>query len=189
MEYHFRYSLSIDEFAGFNAYTMWYAPWQKKVRFNFLLRSLFYTAAIFIVSFFILNKINNSQRLIRGLSISISVVGLIILNCISYYQAPFGIMNRAKKMVVKDENSHILQETELEINQDGILTTDKDSRVHQKWNSIVRYAVTKESFYLYTNSIQAIVIPKRLFSSQKDIEEFDKFLTSKISISSSFRSL
>ena len=136
MEYHFRYSLSIDEFASYNVYTVWHAPWQKKARFSFILRSLFYTSIILFATFFLLDKINNTQRSISGLSISICIIGLIILNCISYYQAPFGIMNRAKKMVIKDENSHILQEIELEINQEGILSTDKDSRVKQKWNSI-----------------------------------------------------
>ena len=189
MEYHFRYSLSIDEFASYNVYTVWHAPWQKKARFNFLLRSLFSTSVILFATFFLLDNTNYVQGSISSLSIGICIIGLIILNCISYYHAPFGIMNKAKKLVLKDENAHILQEVELEINQDGVFSTDKESSVHQKWNSIVRYAVTNDFFYLYTNSIQAQIIPKRLFNSQKDIEEFDKFLTSKVPLSSSFRSL
>ncbi len=189
MEYHFRYSLSVDEFAKYNAYTVWHAPWQKKVRFNFIIRSLFYSSVILFATFFLLDTSNNTKLLINRTSIGICVFGLIVLNCISYYQAPYGIMNKAKKLILKDENSHILHETELEINQEGVFITDKESSVHQKWNSIVRYAVIKDFFYLYTNSIQAQIIPKRLFNSQKEIEEFDGFLTSKIPLSSSFRSL
>ncbi|MBK8951700.1 MAG: hypothetical protein IPM85_04625 [Chitinophagaceae bacterium] len=37
-------------------------------------------------------------------------------------------------------------------------------------------------------SAQAYILPKKLFKSQKEIESFEKFLLTKIPLSSSFRS-
>ncbi|MBK6990762.1 MAG: YcxB family protein [Chitinophagaceae bacterium] len=52
-----------------------------------------------------------------------------------------------------------------------------------------KYAQTKDYFYVYLSSLQALVIPKKLFTSNNSIEKFDKFLTEKIPLSASFRSI
>jgi hypothetical protein len=92
-------------------------------------------------------------------------------------------------MLQKEENKHFLYESELSLTDDGITGSDILSTTSYKWSSIVKYAVTKDFFYLYINSIQALIVPKRLFKSQTEIEQFDKYLSGKIPLSSSFRSM
>ncbi|HMK26596.1 MAG TPA: YcxB family protein [Chitinophagaceae bacterium] len=189
MEYHFRYSLTTDDFAEYSAYTSWYAPWQKKVRIKFIVNvaliSLVFMPAGIIVSRYIRNAKHHNNE---GLGI-IVLVALIFLLLFAYYQEPFRIKNKVRKFLDKDENSNILTERNLEINDKEIVFTDDTERSFRKWDSITRNAVTKEYFYLYTNSVQGYIIPKRLFSSQREIDEFDKFLTEKIPLASSFRSM
>lgn len=189
MSYHFKYSLTEDDFAEFNAYTTWYAPWQKKSRFNYMLRFALYSILSYSATIIILRQLDVSAKSNFSFLISLSVVILILFGFFSFYQAPFSIKNKARKFINKEENKHILNETDLEITDDGIISSDKESQVQLKWGSITKYVVTKEYFYLYTNSVQAQVIPKKLFSSQQEINEFDKFLTEKIPLSSSFRSM
>jgi YcxB-like protein len=189
MDYHFKYSLTGDEFAEFNAYTVWSSPWQKKTRFNFVIRTVLYAGISMAVTIILLDKYRHKSGNNTTVLLITLLIFLPLLSSIAYYQEPFNIKRRARKLIFKEENSHILNETELELNDDGIINNDKESRVQQKWSSIIRYAVTKEYFYLYSNSMQAQIIPKRLFNSQKEIEEFDKFLTTKIPLSSSFRSM
>jgi uncharacterized membrane protein len=189
MEYHFKYNITVDDFAEYNAYTAWYAPWLKKARFSYFLRTFFYSAITMTATFIVLNKIRSTRQNNYTFLAILGITLLLILTLIAYHQAPYGIKNKARKLVLKDENSHILNETELTINNSGILNNDNVSSVHQKWSSVVRYAITKDYFYLYTNSIQAQIVPKRLFTSQKEIEEFENFLTGKIPLSSSFRSM
>jgi hypothetical protein len=189
MDYHFKYSLTEDEFAEFNAYTVWSAPWQKKTRFNFVIRTVLYAGISMAATIILLDKFRHKSGNNTTVLLITLLIFLPLLSTIAYYQEPFNIKRRARKLIVKEENSHVLNETELDINDDGIIHSDNKSMVQQKWSSIIRYTVAKEYFYLYTNSMQAQIIPKRLFSTQKEIEEFDKFLTTKIPLTSSFRSM
>ena len=122
---------------------------------------------------------------------SICAVVLInsLLTWIFYNQAPFSIKKKVKVLLAKEENIHLLDENELNINESNIILIDTLTTTKYSWESIVRYAVTKEFFFLYINTIQALIIPKRLLKGEKDIENFDKYLTAKIPLSSSFRSM
>lgn len=189
MQYHFRYSLSIDDFAEYNAYTVWFAPWQKKYRLLYMARLTLYTVVAYTAIMIILHKLNPPQKEDFSFLLILSSIILFIVVFASYYQTPFFLKNKARKFIMREENKHILNEIELEINENGFINNDKKSKTQQLWSSIIRYAETKDYFFLYTNSIQAQIIPKKLFTSQREIEEFDKFLTEKIPLSSSFRSL
>lgn len=189
MEYHFRYSLTADDFAEYNAYTSWHAPWQKKARIKFIVNIAF-ISLIVIPAGIIVSKYISNEKPHHYLRLGIMIlVGLMVVLLFAYYQEPFRIKNKVRKFVGKDENSSILGERELEINDKEIVYVNDAGRSYCKWDSITRNAVTKEYFYLYTSSIQGYIIPKRLFSSQKEIDEFDKYLTEKIPLSSSFRSI
>jgi hypothetical protein len=189
MEYHFRYQLTADEFAEFNVFTVWQAPWQKKVRRKYFLNTFFYAIVFIVCADFIMEKINpgRSRNYLLSVATGISIAFLMTLLAIGY--EGYRIRNKAKKLVLDEENIHILNETELEITDNGVTADDKTSKVHQSWSSITRYVVTNDFFYLYTNAIQAQIIPKRLFSGQPAIDEFDQYLSQKVPLSSSFRSM
>lgn len=189
MEYSFNYKLIQNEFADFSAYTSWYAGWQKKFRLIYLLKTFIYSGISMIVTFFILTNLRPlKNKNYSSLFVTLTVIN-IILTCIHYYNAPIRIKKKAKKLVEKEENYHFLYDTETTFTNTGILSIDKLSTTTYSWDSIVKFVVTKEYFYLYISSIQGLIIPKRLFASQKEIEGFEKFITEKIPISSSFRSL
>lgn len=189
MVYNFKYSLTEDDFVAFNVYSLWEASWLKKNRISFTIRSTVYGIVAAVATILIINRLIPSKNDNHFPTAIFCSVGIVLLAALSYYQAPFDIKKRAKKMISSDDNRHILNETELELNDSGFVNTDIKARVEQKWSSIIRYAVTKNYFYLYTNSLQAQIIPKRLLPSQKEIDELDNFLTEKIPLSASFRSL
>jgi hypothetical protein len=187
MDYSFRYSLSIEDLAEYNVYTAWHAPWMKKARMTYLMRTALYSAVSFAAITIIMQYFNP----IRNTTVFFvaAAIMLVVTVFFSHYQAPFSVLNKARKIFAKEENKHMLNETILEMNEQGIIATDKDSRTQLTWASIMRYAVTREYFYLYLNSIQAHIVPKRLFTSQKEMEAFDRFLSEKIPLAASFRSM
>jgi len=187
--YHFKYKLTADDFAEFNVYTVWHAPWQKKNKIKFLLNSGFYVTISMFAGIIITDKFLPTNKGNYFTSIALALALLVIVIILIYLQEPYRIKNKAKKLVLADENNHILNQAELEITENGICNKDKDSLIYQKWESVIRFAITKDFFYLYTNSIQALIIPKRLFNSQKEIGEFDKFISERVSLASSFRSI
>ena len=189
MDFYFKYKLTEEEYAEYNAYSSWYANWQKKTRLTFALRLFIYCGISMAAVIIILTKLDPPKTN----NYSVLIIALFLLNIfityIYYQQSPYSIKKKAIKLLHKEENQHLLDESELNINDQHIIATDNSSKTNYSWKSIVRYAVTKDFFYLYVNSIQAIVIPKRLLGNQKEIDGLDKFLTEKIPLSSSFRSI
>jgi hypothetical protein len=189
MEYYFKYSMTEDEFADFSAYTSWLAPWQSKTRKVFLFRTFISCAIMMIATIIILDKIDPPRR--KSNTTLVILIGVIntIVTALAYYQAPNGIRKRARKLIQDEDNRHIMDENELSINNESIVNTEKKSTVRFGWDSIIRYAVTKDAFYLYINSLQALIIPKRLFKDQQEIQSFDQFVTANVSLTVSFRSM
>lgn len=188
MEYNFKYSLSEDEYAEYNAFSGWHAPWQKKARFKYLINTAFFFFIAIIATVIVIDKFEGDETNFTSLLIISSIITL-IFTFFSNYQAPFRFKSKARLFIRKDENAHLINESEIEISDRGIYKTNPETKVNLNWNSIIKYAVSENLFYLYVNSQEALVIPKRLFESQIKIEEFDKFLTEKIPLSSSFRSI
>ncbi len=189
MEYNFRYSITDDDFAEFNAYSVWYAPWMKSARISFAVKTAIYCAVGMIASVLVMKGMQRLQKIENLAIIIISAIFLLIITAFSFYQVPYNIKNKARKFINKEENKHILEDGELTVGEDRILSVDKRNSSVYKWDSIVKYAVIKEYFFLYINEANALIIPKRIFVSQEKIDAFDKFLTQKIPLISSFRSM
>ena len=189
MEYNFKYSLTEDEFADFSAYTNWLSPQMKKHRIVYILKSVSYFYISFIAFIAIEFYFNPLQKHNYTIFKSVGVIGGLLFVLYLVFQTPFSIKAKAKKMLLKEENKHFLFEADLFLNDNGIASSDILSTNNYKWSSIVKFCITQRCFYLYTNSIQALIIPKRLFKSQIDIDQFEKFLSEKVPLSSSFRSI
>lgn len=189
MEYYFKYALTEEEYADYNLYTAWTAPWQKRTRMSYITRYLVYSlAGVAVIE--LLSAQNSSwdvYPVITKAIIITSVFGLIGIT--AWFQIANSIRSKAKKMIRKEENQHFLDETELTVSDDGILNVDKNTQTNYVWSSIVKYAVTKEYFYLYINSIQSLIVPKRLFKNEADIKDFDQFVSQKIPLIVSFHSI
>ena len=189
MDFNFKYKLTEEDYAEYNAYSSWHSNWQKKARLTFAIRLFIYCGISMSATAILLMKLKPPRTGDYNTFIIILIL-LNLLNTFIYYQqAPYNIKKKAIKLLHKEENQHLLDESELNINDQHIIATDNSSKTNYSWKSIVRYAVTKDFFYLYINSIQAIVIPKRLLGDQKEIDALDKFITEKIPLSSSFRSM
>ncbi len=50
------------------------------------------------------------------------------------------------------------------------------------WKAVVRKTETETYFFLFINSIQAIIIPKRAFDNKDEKAEFKKMLSKHISL-------
>ena len=184
MEYHFKYAFTEEEYLEFNIYTIWGAPWQKKYRLWYLVRQALVGFAI-IAGFHWINKdwtITMSDLIVLAIFIPLIIV-------ITLLTVHSGIRRRARALVQKEENRHMLEENELILNDEGIENADSRSTTKMRWNSIIRYANAPNAFYLYINSQLGFIVPKRLFRDEASADEFDKFITHHVPLSSSFRSM
>ena len=103
MEFHFKYAFTESEFADYNVYTSWTAPWQKKTRLKILFRQLI-LSAITISIVFIISPFESRSI---AFYIIFSTLILALITGLTLYQVPNRIRSLAKKMIRKEENAHL----------------------------------------------------------------------------------
>jgi hypothetical protein len=152
----FKFRLTEDEYLEYNYYTAWSAPTRKKYRVLYFLRVIILYGAVAM-----LYIIATRQNYI-WIDISVFIItGLIYLVMIPSF---------VKGSVRRKENQHVLDEAEIVLSDTGIIDKDTHTESRYDWDAIVRLAETADSYYLYTNSYHAIVIPRRVVSIEEEKE-------------------
>lgn len=177
-----KYNLTEEEYFDYNYYTAWASPDKKKYRIGYYLKvflSYALIAAVYILT-------NHSHRVFIDLTIfSIIAVAYFLL---VPYLIKRSIRKRVRDILSQPENEHVLEEAEVILMDTGILDKDKASESKYSWEAIVKKTETANSFYLYTNSYHAIVIPKRVVQHPQDKQELQRLFNQYLPLSSEFHS-
>jgi hypothetical protein len=175
-----KYHLSEEEYFDYNYYTAWKAPDKKNYRIGYYLKVLLLYAAI--AGFYIFTYPN------YGIEVNLIIFATIGL--VYFLLVPFLIKHslhrKVKQILSHPENKHILEEAEVELSDTGILDKDAESESKYSWEAIVKKAETERSYFLYTNSHHAIVIPKRALRTTEDRKELERLLNENLPLSTEF---
>ncbi len=87
-------------------------------------------------------------------------------------------LKSTKKIPLKDGS--FLSDTEYIFLEEKILYKSKDSEGSLNWSIIKRFDNGKKAFYLYTDSLIAYVIPKRVFQNEEEMIVFRNLVERKI---------
>jgi hypothetical protein len=159
-----KFRLTEDEYLEYNYYTAWAAPARKKYRIFYFLRVIILYGAVAM-----LYIIGTRQHYI-WIDISVFVItGLIYLIMIPSF-VKSSVRRKVKNILSKKDNGHVLDDAEIVLSDTGIIDRDTHTESRYNWDAIVRLAETTDSYYLYTNSYHAIVIPKRAVSKEQEPE-------------------
>ena len=85
------------------------------------------------------------------------------------------------KVINNPLNGNMLTQTHVIISETGLFAKDEFSEVRFNWTSIVKKEETKAYYFLYLNSVQAIIIPKRILRSETEKIQLQKLLSQYIS--------
>lgn len=176
----FKFNLTEEEYFDYNYYTAWAAPHKKAYRIRYYLRV--FTLYSIIAGLYIFA--NHSYRL------EIDLIIFVIIGTVYFLLLPTLIKNsirrKTKQILTEPENQHVLEESEIIISEDGIVDQDSVSQSKYEWDAVVKKAETGNSYYLYTNSSHAIVIPKRVIKNVHEQKEMEQLLNRFLSLSSEF---
>ena len=172
-----KYHLSEEEYFDYNYYTAWSAPARKKYRISYYLRVLLLYAAIAGIYIFL----KSEEFVLANLIILVSI-GLVYFLLVPSLVKQ-SIRRRVKQMLSHPENEHILEDAEVELSDKGIIDKDKESESRYNWEGIVKKGETETSYFLYTNSYHAIVIPKRVLKTTEDRKELERLLNEYLPLS------
>lgn len=176
----FKFNLTEEEYFEYNFYTAWAAPHKRAYRIRYYARVFALYSVIAALYIF-------TSRTHR---IEIDLVIFGVIGIIYFLLVPVliktSIRRRTKQIIAEPENQHVLDESEIILTETGILDQDKVSQSRYDWDAIVKKSETTSSYYLYTNSYHAIVIPKRVIRTQHERDELQSLFNRFLPLSSEF---
>lgn len=165
-----KFSLTKEEYFEYNYYTAWAAPHKKGYRIRYYIKVFALYSIIAILYIFT----NHSHRIAIDLTI-FAIIGAIYFLLVPLL-IKHSIGRRTKLIIAEPENQHVFDESEIVLSDAGIIDRDNVSESRYDWEAIVKKADTPNSYYLYTNSYHAIVIPKRVVKTSQEQEELKRLL-------------
>jgi hypothetical protein len=178
-----KYSLTPDDHYKFNYYRFWKSPSQKKVRIRFYVRWIFYMVLIFIAIHWLRQRPPTNQDLLVAV-VLILIGGLSIPIVHSY-----SLKRQIDKLLADEKNANYLAQTELTISYNGVYTKDDYEKSKYPWSTFVKKEESEFYYYLFLDSVRAITIPKRVFISQEERQEFELYLSKFFPVKAEFESL
>ena len=81
-------------------------------------------------------------------------------------------INRIKKMLSEGNNNALLGRQIVSLSPEGIFVKNQTAESKINWSTVDKVTENDKHIYLYTSSINALVIPKNGFRSEKEKQEF-----------------
>jgi c-di-AMP phosphodiesterase-like protein len=161
------YTIGEQEYKDFYYFMGWLSPDRKAFRTRYHLTSLVAYLAVFILLFFITNS----------LSFNISTALILLVTGIAFYlynnfRVKRHYYNYGKKVYEQSEK----ESSEMIIGETGITVKDKSAEANYKWTAFSKKYERTDVYYLYMSSSLALIIPKRVFRSASEKEDFEKLL-------------
>ena len=172
------YSLTKEDYIDYNVYTLWSAPFNKKSRAKIYFKLLGFFLLFALVWLFSIS--------FSWISITMfAVFSLFVVLRIPQIQKK-AIINKVEKLFLKEENQALLGPKTVTFSDTGIHVKSELSESRQQWKSITRRTENEKLYFLYTSSIQALIIPKRIMRNSEQKAAFEKILNQNISLQAEF---
>lgn len=134
-------------------------------KFHFVKTRLKQTALIGVVTICIVEFVLNEDHFDLLSTIVSSVVAIALYSFIIYRS-----ISRMKKL--PSDNGSILGEKELEFTDEHIAYRTKNAQGTSDWSTITKVAESSRAFYLYMDTNMAIMVPKRAFTNEAELNQF-----------------
>jgi hypothetical protein len=104
-----------------------------------------------------------------------SIIYILIFSFLMYFSL-------ARSKSIPKDNGSFLGKKVYDFGDDHIYFSDKDSDGRFQWHAIKSLAEDNKAFYLYLDTIMALVIPKRYFENKIEEQAFRKYVQSKLNV-------
>ncbi len=167
--------LTKEDYFNFNFYTSWLSPGKKMA----IIKSRVKTFILFIFSLSMVTLAGPRKAFDSVYFFSIFMLAAI------YVLPLLSIKTNSRKLaftfIQNRLNAHLLTQTEVVISPNGIFSKNIFCEVKYKWECIIKKEETNDYYFLYINSAQALIIPKRVLRSAAEKEALAKLLSQHIS--------
>lgn len=180
----FEYKITEQEYRDYCLYSGWQSPDKKSKRIKYYATYMF----IYFGGLFFLFSISSNFRF----SLAMIVVPIIIGSLLFLY-----LRNRiashydrhVKEAIKESGEDNILTTANLTFSESGIFGKTNSSEVRYSWSAIIKNIEVNNCYYLYLTSLQAIIIPKRIFNSPDDKIALEKMLLQNIPLKATLENI
>jgi hypothetical protein len=145
--------------------------------YHFRKKNLVRTALIGLIGLLILQySINKEKESINIIAVVISSVFYISIFAVIMY------FSLARSKSIPKDNGSFLGKKVYEFSDDYISFSDKDSDGRFQWHAIKSLGEDSKAFYLYLDTIMALLIPKRYFRDKTEEQAFRDYVQSKLNV-------
>lgn len=165
-----RYALTKDDYSNYYTYVMWDAPVNKKKRVIYYTRQVM-PLLIFLVAFYYTGLFNRPGNFI------LMIAGFFILTSfLAFFGVRNNMMKQGEKVANDPDNSSVFLNLEVTVSDTGLTVKDELKEVRYQWMAFIKKLESQNYYFLFHNSIQAIIIPKRVFRNAEEKTKFEKLL-------------
>lgn len=170
-----QYAITKEDYLNYYTYVTWDAPENRKRRFNYYVRQVI-PILLFIIAFYYTGIFERNSKFI------LLILGFIFLTSfLSLFGVRSNAMRRAEKITNDPANSSIFKDIFMTVSEAGIHTKSSSTETKYEWNAFIKKQESKEYYFLFINSIQALIIPKRIFKNADERTQFEKLLSQHLS--------
>lgn len=164
------YALTKEDYTNYYIFVAWDAPGKHAKRSLYYLKQLG-TIIIFTGVFYYTGLFDRSSLF------AFVVISLILFTSVlSITGIRSTITSQAKKISDNPENSAIFLSTTVVISETGILLEDALTARKFKWEAFLKKQENNNYYFLFYNSFEAIIIPKKVFKTDAEKRLFDSLL-------------
>ena len=164
------FALTKDDYDNFYTFVAWDSPGKHAKRSLYFLKQL--GTIVLFTGIFYYTELFDRNSLFAFIVISLILVTAIL----AITGVRSSIKNQAKKISNDPENSSIFVNTAVVISAAGIFLRDDLTERKLQWPAFIKKLENKEYYFLFYNSMEAIIIPKRVFKNKEDKLLFDSLL-------------
>ena len=168
-----KYDLTIEDYINFNLIHIRNSPTTRKQQ---LILRLFISFLIFIFVFILSTVINNifSEPYYLGV---ISGLFAGIIGSVSYFFIfpsvnERGMRKNIRKAINEGKNDNVIGKHKISMSSESITEATIAGEANNFWSSLDKFVESADYLLLYLSALQAIIIPRHTFSSEKQCNDF-----------------
>lgn len=170
------YSITKADYINYYAYVLWDAPENRKKRLTYYGRQLL-PILVFLFAFYYTGIFERNSTFI------LLIIGFIFLtSALSLFGVRSNTVKQAEKITEDPGNASIFIEQALIVTESGIHLKNEFTDTNYRWSAFTKKQESNDYYFLFINSIQALIIPKRIFIHESEKIMFDKLLAQHLSL-------
>ena len=176
-----QYTITKEDYISFYTHVFW-EEGKKKRRLNFLKQ------AGFLIAFLIVLYFAGGFGSFNSFSIAIYTL-IFISTLLPLFSGRSSVIRSAEKITDNPENSSLFTESHLRATDASLDIKTIFTETIYSWKAIIKKTETDTHYFLFENSLQAIIIPKSACKSEEEKLALSKVLSRNLTLDAEFNQM